>query len=209
MRAGRAEEERKARLQNPEVELLPLLSCSVVSNPVRPHRRQPTRLPRPWDSPGKNTGVGCHVLLQCMKVKSESEVAQSSPTLRNPIECSPPGSSVHGIFQARGLEWGASAFSKHFFNTSPVSETFRFSFPRLHRPRCSPHNFCEAICVGLPVLCSFSSSFYWSAVALQCCVSFSVQQSESASHTPVPLLHWISFPFRSPQRLSGASCVEQ
>ena len=72
-----------------------------MSNSVRPHRRQPTRLPRPWDSPGKNTGVGCHFLLQCMKVKSESEVAQSCPTLRNPLDCSLPGSSIHGIFQAR------------------------------------------------------------------------------------------------------------
>ena len=77
-----------------------------------PHRRQPTRLPRPWDSPGKNTEVGCHFLLQCMKVKSESEVAQSSPTLSDPMDCSLPGSSVHGIFQARVLEWGAIAFSK-------------------------------------------------------------------------------------------------
>ena len=78
---------------------------------VRPHRRQPTRRPRPWDSPGKNTGVGCHFLLQSMKVKSESEVAQSCPTLSNPMDCSPPGSSVRGVFQARVLEWGASAFS--------------------------------------------------------------------------------------------------
>ena len=76
-----------------------------------PQRRQPTRLPRPWDSPGKNTGVGCHFLLQCVKVKSESEVAQSCPTLSDPIDCSLPGSSVHGIFQARVLEWGAIAFS--------------------------------------------------------------------------------------------------
>ena len=65
--------------------------------------------PRPWDSPGKNTGVGCHFLLQCMKVKSGSEVAQSCPTLRDPMDCSPPGSSVHGILQARVLEWGAIA----------------------------------------------------------------------------------------------------
>ena len=78
---------------------------------VRPHRRQPTRRPRPWDSPGKNTGVGCHFLLQSMKVKSESEVTQSCPTLSNPMDCSPPGSSVRGVFQARVLEWGASAFS--------------------------------------------------------------------------------------------------
>jgi len=85
--------------------------ASVVSDSVRPHRQQPTRLPCPWDSPGKNTGVGCHFLLQCMKVKSESEVAQSCPTLSYPMDCSPPGSSVHGIFQARVLEWGAIAFS--------------------------------------------------------------------------------------------------
>ena len=69
------------------------------------------RLPHPWDSPGKNTGVGCHFLLQCMKVKSESEVAQLCPILRNPMDCSLPGSSVYGIFQARVLEWGAIAFS--------------------------------------------------------------------------------------------------
>ena len=65
---------------------------------MRPHRQQPTRLPRPWDSPGKNTGVGCHFLLQCMKVKNESEVAQSCPTLSDPMDCSLPSSSIHGIF---------------------------------------------------------------------------------------------------------------
>ena len=82
-----------------------------MSDSVRPHRRQPTRLPRPWDSPGKNTGVSCHFLLQCMKVKSETEVTQSCPTLSNPMDCSLLGSSIHGIFQARVLEWGAIAFS--------------------------------------------------------------------------------------------------
>ena len=82
---------------------------------MRPHRRQPARLPRPWDSPGKNTGVGCHFLLQCMKVKSESEVTQSCPTLSDPMNCSLPSSSVHGIFQARVLEWGAIAFSAYIF----------------------------------------------------------------------------------------------
>ena len=76
------------------------------------HRRQPTRPHRPWGSPGKNTGVGCHFLLQCMKVKSESEVAQSCPTLCDLMDCSLPGSSVHGIFQVRVLEWGAIAFSE-------------------------------------------------------------------------------------------------
>ena len=85
-----------------------LQSCPTL----RPHRRQPTRLPHPWDSPGKNTGVGCHFLLQRMKVKGESEVAQSCLTLSNPMDCSLPGSSVHGIFQAKVLEWGAIAFSK-------------------------------------------------------------------------------------------------
>ena len=85
--------------------------ASVVLDSVQPHRWQPTRLPRPWDSPGKNTGVGCHFLLQCMKVKSEREVAQLFPTLSDPMDCSPSGSSIHGIFQARVLEWGAIAFS--------------------------------------------------------------------------------------------------
>ena len=79
---------------------------------VRPHRQQPTRLPHPWDSQGKNTGVGCHFLLQCMKVKSEREVAQSCPTPSNPMDCSLPGSPILGIFQARVLEWDAIAFSK-------------------------------------------------------------------------------------------------
>ena len=79
---------------------------------MRPHRRQPTRLPCPWDSPGKNTGVGCHFLLQCMKVKSQSEIALSCLTPSDPMDCSLPGSSIHVIFQARVLEWGAIAFSK-------------------------------------------------------------------------------------------------
>ena len=78
-----------------------------MSDPVRPHRRQPTRLPRPWDSPGKYTGVGCHFLLQSMKVKSESEVTQSCLTLRDPMDCSLPGSAAPGILQARTLEWAA------------------------------------------------------------------------------------------------------
>ena len=91
--------------------------ASVVSNSVWPHRQQPTRLPRPWDSPGKNTGVGCHCLLQCRKVKSVSEVAQSCLTLHDPMDCSPPGASAHGIFQARVLEWVAIAFSLERLDT--------------------------------------------------------------------------------------------
>ena len=78
---------------------------------MRQYRRQPTRLRHPWDSPGRNTGAGCHFLLQWIEVKSECEVAQSSLTLHDPMDCSLPGSSAHGIFQARVLEWGAIAFS--------------------------------------------------------------------------------------------------
>ena len=97
---------------------------SIVSNSVRPHRRQPTRLLHPWDSPGKNTGVGWHFLLQCMKVKSESEVAQSCPTLSDAMDCSLPGSSIHGIFQARVLEWDAIVFSDICVRTWYLSFSF-------------------------------------------------------------------------------------
>ena len=90
---------------------------SVMSDSVRPHRRQPNRLSRPWDSPGKNAGVGCHFLLQCMKVKSESEVAQSCPTLCNPLDCSPPGSSVHGIFPGKNTGVGCHALLQGIFPT--------------------------------------------------------------------------------------------
>ena len=89
-----------------------------MSDSVRPHRGLPTRLCHPWDSPGKNTRVGCHFLLQCMKVKSESKVTQSCPTLSDLMDCSLPGSSIHGIFQARVLEWGVIAVS-----TSTVSDS--------------------------------------------------------------------------------------
>ena len=86
-----------------------LQSCPTLCNPID---GSPPGPPHPWDSPGKNTGVGCHFLLQCMKVKSEKEVAQSCPTPSDPMDCSLPGSSIHGIFQARVLEWGAIAFSE-------------------------------------------------------------------------------------------------
>ena len=91
-----------------------------MSDSVRPRRWQPTRLPRPWDSPGKNTGVGCHFLLQCRKVKSENEDAQSYPTLSDPMDCSLPGSSVHGILHARVLEWVAIAFSDNHVSQSLI-----------------------------------------------------------------------------------------
>ena len=102
-----------------------------MSDSVRPQRQQPTRLPCPWDSPGKNTGVGCHFLLQVMKVKSESEGAQSCPTLHDPMDCSLPGSSAHGIFEARVLEWVAIAFSPNnvrslLFSLSPSLGLFTY-----------------------------------------------------------------------------------
>ena len=90
---------------------------------MRPNRRQPTRLPCPWDSPGKNTGVGCHFLLQCMKVKSEREVAQLCLTSSDPMDCSLPGSSIHGICQARVLEWVAIAFSDLHTHTHTHTHT--------------------------------------------------------------------------------------
>ena len=95
-----------------------LQSCPTLCN----HRQQPTRLPHPWDSPGKNTGVGCHFLLQCMKVKSEREVTQSCLTLHDPMDRSLPGSAVHGIFQARVLEWCAISFSR--WSSQPRDQTW-------------------------------------------------------------------------------------
>ena len=102
-----------------------------MSDSVRPQRRQPNRLPRPWDSPGKNTGMGCRFLLQWVKGKSESEseVAQSYPTLSDPMDCSLPGSSAHGIFQARVLEWGAIAFSGPYYFCPLLSPSLHEMFP--------------------------------------------------------------------------------
>ena len=105
-----------------------------------PYRRQPTRLPHPWDSPGKNTGVGCHFLLQRMKVKSQSEVAQSCPTLSDPVDCSLPGSSIHGIFQDRYMYMckkhknqsnsnGKISFNIKFLCYATIISTLLFSLP--------------------------------------------------------------------------------
>ena len=117
-----------------------------MSNSVRPHRQQPTRLRRPWDSPGKNTGMGYHFLLQCMKVKSESEVAQSCLTLHDPMDCSLPGSSIHGIFQARVLEWGAIAFSVFCLKQPIISLPTHLATCMLFTPhKFAPHeilSFC-------------------------------------------------------------------
>ena len=102
--------------------LLLLLSHFKRVQLCGPHRRQPTRLLCPWASPGKNTGVGCHFLLQCKRVKSESEVAQSCPTLNNPMDCSLPGLSMHGIFQPRVLGWVGIAFSEKTLRTWKESD---------------------------------------------------------------------------------------
>ena len=93
-------------------------TASVMSDSVRPYGQQPARLPHPWDSTGKKTGVGCHFLLQIMKVKSESEVTQLCPTFWDPMDCSLPGSSTYGIFQAKVLEWVAIAFSDNYYTVS-------------------------------------------------------------------------------------------
>ena len=128
--------------------------AAVMSNSVRPHRRQPTRLPRPWDSPGKNTGVGCHFLLQCMKVRSESEVTQPCPTLSDPMDCSPPGSSVHGTFQARALECGATA--------SPDGQGGLLGGGGVERSHSGPyggsHAEAEAEACGRKLLCAQGAS---------------------------------------------------
>ena len=108
-----------------------LQSCLTLRDPLD---GSPPGSPHSWDSPGKNTRVGCHFLLPCMKVKSESEVAQLCPTLRDPMDCSLPGSSVHGIFQARVLEWGATAFS------SITTTIYKLSFPGGSDGKASVYN---------------------------------------------------------------------
>jgi len=135
---------------------LPLLLSRFMSNSVQPHRQQPTRLPRPWDSPGKNTGVDCHFLLQSMKVKSESEVAQSCSTLCNPMDCSPPGSPIPGIFQARVLEWVAISFSNTWKWKVKVKSLNRSWL--LATPWTAAHQ--------APLSMGFSRQEYWSRVPL-------------------------------------------
>ena len=105
-----------------------------MSNSVRPHRRQPTMLPRHWDSPGKNTGVGCHFLLQCMKVKSESQVAQSCPNLSDPMDCSLPGSSVRGISR------------QEYWSGVPLPSLKNYSKPRQYIKKQRYH-FATKICL--------------------------------------------------------------
>ena len=117
-----------------------------MSNSVRPHRRQPTRLPLPWDPPGKNIGVGCHFLLQCMKVKSESEVTQSCPTLRDPMDCSPPGSSIHSLLLFMIIPRSSLPFmiltlvksAGQLFCTMPLTLCAQFCLTLCNAMDCSP-----------------------------------------------------------------------
>ena len=113
--------ERRLREESRTLLLMLLLSRFSLVRLCATPEMAAHQAPRPWDSPGKNTGVGCHFLLQCMKVKSESEVTQLCLTLHDPMDRSPPGSSVHGIFQARGLEWVAIAFSERRILSSTKS----------------------------------------------------------------------------------------
>ena len=155
-----------------------------------PHRRQPTRLCRPWDSLGKNTGVGCHFLLQCMKVKSESEVAQLCPTLSDPMECSPPGCSVHGIFQARVLEWGAIAFSgrkaaaaaKSLQSCPTLCDPIDSGPPGSHVPGILKARTLEWVAI------SFSNARKWKVkVTLLSCVRFLATPWTTAYQTPLSM----------------------
>ena len=136
-----------------------------MSDSVRPQRRQPTRPPHPWDSLGKNAGVGCYFLPQCMKVKSQSEVAQSCLTLSNPMDCSLPGSFIHGIFQARVLEWGAIAFSNAWKWKVKV-KSLRLSTWKLHscvRLLATPWT---AVYQAPPSM-GFSRQEYWSETSTE------------------------------------------
>ena len=126
-----------------------------MSDSVRPRRRQPTRLPGLWYSPGKNTGVGCHFLLQCMKVKSECEVDQLYPTLSDPMDCSLPGSSIHGIFQTRVLEWGAIAFSNPYTAAAAAAKSLQLCLT-LCNPRDGTHQ--------APPSLGFSRQEHWSGL---------------------------------------------
>ena len=150
------------------------------------------RLSRPWDSPGKNTGVGCHFLLQCMKVKSESEVAQLCPTPSDPMDCSPPGSSVHGIFQARVLEWGAIAFSAHGLYPFHISYIhLLLSVHMLHHwlSRCSPK-----------VQCLISPNH------LSLCCQSKIPTNRWDHIAPLNENHWLAI--TSKENLKTLSCIQ-
>ena len=170
-----------------------------MSNSVWPHRRQPTRLPRPWDSPGKNTGVGCHFLLQCMKVESEREVAQSCLTLSNPVDCSLPGSSVHGIFQARVLEWVAIAsylrlICKFLFLIAWCSNSWFHACMVSHFSRVWLFVTLRTIAHQAPLSTGFSSQEYWSGFPCPPPGHFPDLVWQGSNPCLLVLLHWQASP---------------
>ena len=153
-----------------------------MSDSVRPHRRQPARLPHPWDSPGKNTGVGCHFLFKCMKVKSESEVAQSCPTVSNPMDCSLPGSSVHGIFQARVLEWGATAFSGCWYRQAQLHHKwYVYSSPDHFLTFC-PRSQCNVFFFFFKPECLSQGT----AISSKSCFGSEGLRTQPLAHPPLP-----------------------
>ena len=176
-----------------------------MSDSVRAHRRQPTRLLCPWDSPGKNTGVGCHFLLQCMKVKSESEVAQLCLTLSDPMDCSLPGSSIHGILQARVLEWSAIAFSET--NLDSILKSRNITLPT---------KICLVKTMVFPVfMCGCEMDYKESC----CCFCVTSVVSDSVrphrrQPTRLPSLgfsrqeHWSRLPFPSPMHKSESEVAQ-
>ena len=161
-----------------------------MSNSVQPHRWQPTRLPRPWDSPGKNTGAVWHYLLQCMKVKSESEVPQSCPTLCDPVDGSPPGSPVPGILQARTLEWVAISFSNAWKWKVKVKSLSHVRL--LAIPGTAAHQ--------APLSMGFSRPAYWSRVPLP---------SPSIHSREMELIFWSSTLHSVPLRFSSNICLHK
>ena len=133
-----------------------------MSDSVRPHRRWPTRLPCPWDSPGKNTGVGCHFLLQCMKVKSESEVTQLCLTLSDPMDYSLPGPSVHGIFPGKSTGVGCHCLLCSISPPSTIKLLLLLS--RISRVQLLATPWTAAY--QAPPSMGFSRQEYWSGVPL-------------------------------------------
>ena len=158
-----------------------------MSDSVRPQKWQPARLPRPWDSPGKNTGVGCHFLLQCMKVKGESEVAQSCPTLGDTMDCSAPGSSVHGIFQARVLEWGAIALSINYIVYAFTHALWKVKVKMLVVQLCPILCNPWTVAWQAPLSMGFSRQEYWSGLHALLQGIFPTQGSNPGF---LRLLHW-------------------
>ena len=150
-----------------------LQSCPTLCNPTDGS----PPLPCPWNSPGKNTGVGCHFLLQCMKVKSESEVTQSCPTLRDPMDCSLSASSVHGIFQARVLEWGAIAFSERPKHKSKTIKLFmrKNIYEKLHN---TVHDFLD---ISWAIKVKTDTFELWQNLKLLCIKGYN-QASEKATY---------------------------